>query len=202
MLGLESERSGEVWSASRSRPTARYGWRGVPRSAGIRSRLDANRRKRGCLRRRRQRRSGPCLRRADGRPAVAEPVRKRNRHVRGSDRRRRPVDLRLLERYGREQRRHDQCIRTGPPDTTPPTVAVTAPAGGTTVSGTVTVTAAANDNLAVAGVQFKLDGNPLGAEDTSRRTPSPGTPRLRARAATRSARSDATRRATPPARPT
>ena len=53
-------------------------------------------------------------------------------------------------------------------DTTPPMVAVTAPAGGATVSGTtVNVTASASDNDAVVGVQFLVDGLPLGAEDTS-----------------------------------
>ena len=51
-------------------------------------------------------------------------------------------------------------------DTTPPTVSVTAPASGN-VSGTINVTANATDNDAVAGVQFKLDGANLGAEDTS-----------------------------------
>ena len=38
---------------------------------------------------------------------------------------------------------------------------------GATVSGSVTVTANASDNGSVAGVQFKLDGANLGAEDTS-----------------------------------
>ncbi len=52
-------------------------------------------------------------------------------------------------------------------DTTPPTVSITAPAGGATVSGTVTVGATAADNVGVAGVQFKLDGANLGTEDTS-----------------------------------
>jgi hypothetical protein len=51
-------------------------------------------------------------------------------------------------------------------DTTAPTVAVTAPAAGSTVSGTVTVSATASDNVAVVGVQFLLDGALLGAEDT------------------------------------
>jgi hypothetical protein len=55
-----------------------------------------------------------------------------------------------------------------PPDTTPPTVSITAPANGATVSGTVTVTASAADNVGVVGVQFQLDGTTnLGAEDTS-----------------------------------
>ncbi len=52
-------------------------------------------------------------------------------------------------------------------DVTPPTVSISAPTGGATVSGTVSVTATAADNVAVAGVQFRLDGANLGAEDTS-----------------------------------
>ncbi|NUT54739.1 MAG: hypothetical protein HOQ03_01980, partial [Thermoleophilia bacterium] len=52
-------------------------------------------------------------------------------------------------------------------DTTPPTVAISAPAAGATVSSSVTVTANASDNGSVAGVQFRLDGAALGAEDTS-----------------------------------
>ena len=51
-------------------------------------------------------------------------------------------------------------------DTTPPTVAITEPPSGT-VSGTFAVSANANDNVGVAGVQFLLDNNPLVAEDTS-----------------------------------
>jgi chitodextrinase len=54
-----------------------------------------------------------------------------------------------------------------PPDTTPPTVSMTAPAAGSTVSGTVTVGASASDDIGVVGVQFLLDGVNLGAEDTS-----------------------------------
>src|SRR5213593_4369745 len=51
-------------------------------------------------------------------------------------------------------------------DTTPPTVAVTAPVAGATVAGTVSVSGGATDNVGVAGVQFKLDGVSLGAEMT------------------------------------
>src|SRR5438874_7724286 len=40
-----------------------------------------------------------------------------------------------------------------PPDTTPPTVSITAPANGAPVSGTTSVTANASDNEGVAGVQ-------------------------------------------------
>jgi len=55
----------------------------------------------------------------------------------------------------------------GPSDSTPPTVSMTGPADGATVSNTITVSATASDNLGVAGVQFLLDGAPLGAEDPS-----------------------------------
>jgi chitodextrinase len=51
------------------------------------------------------------------------------------------------------------------PDATKPTVGVTAPSSGATVSGTVAVTADAVDNVGVVGVQFKLDGANLGTED-------------------------------------
>ncbi len=54
-----------------------------------------------------------------------------------------------------------------PSDTTPPTVALTAPSPGSAVTGTVTVSANASDNVGVAGVQFTLDGAALGAEGTS-----------------------------------
>jgi hypothetical protein len=52
-------------------------------------------------------------------------------------------------------------------DATPPTVSITAPTNGATVSNTVTVSANASDNVGVAGVQFFLDGANLGAEDTA-----------------------------------
>jgi hypothetical protein len=52
-------------------------------------------------------------------------------------------------------------------DTTPPSVTLTAPAPGATVTGMTTLTATASDASGIAGVQFLLDGSPLGAEDTS-----------------------------------
>ncbi len=53
-------------------------------------------------------------------------------------------------------------------DTTPPSVSLTAPANNATVSGTaVTASASASDNVGVTGVQFYLDDNPMGAEDTA-----------------------------------
>ncbi len=54
-----------------------------------------------------------------------------------------------------------------PEDTTDPTVSLTAPSDGATVSGTVSVSADASDDVGVAGVQFKLDGSDLGSEDTT-----------------------------------
>ena len=52
-------------------------------------------------------------------------------------------------------------------DTMPPSVAITAPANSATVSGTTVITATASDNVAVAGVQFKIDGVDIGTEDTA-----------------------------------
>jgi YVTN family beta-propeller protein len=60
-----------------------------------------------------------------------------------------------------------QTITVGGSDSAPPTVAITNPAIGNTVSGSaVAVSANASDNVGVTGVQFKLDGINLGAEDT------------------------------------
>jgi hypothetical protein len=52
-------------------------------------------------------------------------------------------------------------------DTIPPSVVITAPTAGDTVSGTIPVSATASDNIAVVGIQFKLDGTNLGAEVTT-----------------------------------
>lgn len=53
-------------------------------------------------------------------------------------------------------------------DTQAPSTSITAPNAGATVSGSaVAVTANAVDNVGVTGVQFLLDGQPLGASDTS-----------------------------------
>ncbi|MGH9857884.1 MAG: Ig-like domain-containing protein, partial [Acidobacteriota bacterium] len=53
------------------------------------------------------------------------------------------------------------------PVPTPPTVQLSAPAAGATLSGTQTVSANAQDAAGVASVQFKLDGANLGAPDTT-----------------------------------
>jgi len=52
-----------------------------------------------------------------------------------------------------------------PIDTVLPTVSVTAPTAGSTVSGTQTLSANASDNVGVAGVQFLVDGTAVGSED-------------------------------------
>ncbi|MGH7770247.1 MAG: Ig-like domain-containing protein, partial [Candidatus Binatia bacterium] len=53
-------------------------------------------------------------------------------------------------------------------DVTPPTVSITSPVAGRTVQGPFKVTASASDNVGVVGVQFKIDGQNLGTEDTVR----------------------------------
>jgi len=56
----------------------------------------------------------------------------------------------------------------GTPDSVPPTLSVTAPQNGATVSGTVAVSSGtASDNVGVQGVQFELDGALLGVEDVT-----------------------------------
>lgn len=53
------------------------------------------------------------------------------------------------------------------PDVTAPTVAITSPVGGASVSGSLGVAATAADNVGVVGVQFQVDGANLGAEDAA-----------------------------------
>ena len=72
---------------------------------------------------------------------------------------------------------HDAANNVSPPsapasattfgDTTPPTVSISSPAGSAAVSGFITITAAAGDNVGVAGVTFRVDGTVIGAEDTA-----------------------------------
>jgi hypothetical protein len=53
-------------------------------------------------------------------------------------------------------------------DTTGPTVSLTAPTTGSTVSGSsVALSANASDNVGVSGVQFKVDGSNVGSQDTT-----------------------------------
>ena len=57
-------------------------------------------------------------------------------------------------------------VSNTPPDTSAPTVAITAPAAGATVSGTTPVTVGATDNVAVTKVELYVDGV-LYATDTA-----------------------------------
>ena len=61
----------------------------------------------------------------------------------------------------------NEAAGTATADVTPPTVSLTSPANGATVTGSITVSANASDDVGVAGVQFFLNGTALGAEDTS-----------------------------------
>ena len=72
--------------------------------------------------------------------------------------------------------RQTVSVTVNNPDTTKPTVSLTGPAAGATVSGTVTLTATASDNVGVTKVQF-MDGTQLLAPRTpARPTACRGTP--------------------------
>jgi hypothetical protein len=58
----------------------------------------------------------------------------------------------------------DTIVVEAAPDTAPPSVAITSPPDSATVAGTVTISASAQDDVAVAGVQFQIDGANAGAE--------------------------------------
>src|SRR5262249_53537749 len=60
-----------------------------------------------------------------------------------------------------------QATGISSPDPIPPTVGVTSPTSGATVSGTVAVAASATDNVAIASVQFLLDGANFGSPLTA-----------------------------------
>jgi hypothetical protein len=49
-------------------------------------------------------------------------------------------------------------------DITPPTTSITSPVDGVTVSNTITISASASDNVAVAKVEFLIDGTLLGTD--------------------------------------
>jgi galactose oxidase-like protein/concanavalin A-like lectin/glucanase superfamily protein/Big-like domain-containing protein len=69
--------------------------------------------------------------------------------------------------YGNVGPKSNEATTSVVADTTPPTVSLTAPAPGTTVVGVVTMSATADDDVGIAGVQFLLDGQSFGAEDTT-----------------------------------
>jgi hypothetical protein len=49
----------------------------------------------------------------------------------------------------------------------PPTIEITSPAADSTLGKSATLTAAADDNVGVVGVQFLVDGQRIGGEITS-----------------------------------
>jgi chitodextrinase len=75
--------------------------------------------------------------------------------------------VRAIDIYGNSADSVVVQVTTLTPDTTPPAVSLTAPATGTTISGTVTLAANASDNVGVVGVQFLVDGVAIGSEDTT-----------------------------------
>lgn len=56
---------------------------------------------------------------------------------------------------------------TAPPDAARPSVALNAPAGGSTVSGVTTISASAADDVAVTRVEFYLDGVLAGSDSSA-----------------------------------
>ncbi|MGB9334334.1 MAG: immunoglobulin domain-containing protein [Candidatus Acidiferrales bacterium] len=52
-------------------------------------------------------------------------------------------------------------------DTTPPSASITSPISGSTVGGTISITATASDNIGVASVQLQVDGANSGSADTT-----------------------------------
>lgn len=59
-----------------------------------------------------------------------------------------------------------EYVGGGIPDTTPPSGSIIFPTNGSTVSGNITISCSASDNVGVANVQFYLDGIPLGGPVT------------------------------------
>lgn len=58
-------------------------------------------------------------------------------------------------------------VVTATSDAVAPTVALSAPASGASLTGATTLSATASDNVAVSSVQFKVDGTNIGAADTT-----------------------------------
>jgi subtilisin family serine protease len=70
---------------------------------------------------------------------------------------------------GSPNRLLDSLFGAAPPpgDTTPPTTSITSPANGATVSGSVTVSANASDNVGVSRVELYADGSLVGSDTSS-----------------------------------
>ncbi len=73
----------------------------------------------------------------------------------------------FASREGTSTQRPQLVVTTSPPpDTTPPTVSITAPTDGSTVSDQLSLAATATDATSVSSVSFAVDGAPL-STDTS-----------------------------------
>jgi chitodextrinase len=77
------------------------------------------------------------------------------------------LGVEALDGSGNHSQRSTLTASTVDCDVTAPTVQITSPANGSTLNGIVVVNATANDDIGVTGVQFKVDGNNVGSEDTS-----------------------------------
>lgn len=77
--------------------------------------------------------------------------------------------LRLTASDGSLSAAHDVqiTVNAAAGDTTPPTVSMTSPNDGATVSGSVTISATASDNVGVAGVTFLVDGVIVGTDNSA-----------------------------------
>jgi chitodextrinase len=78
-----------------------------------------------------------------------------------------PGALDEVKIYNRALSQTEVSALANPVTNQPPTVTMTSPANGATVSGSVTVSANATDDVGVAGVQFLFDGGNFGPEDTT-----------------------------------
>src|SRR5207249_8664651 len=52
-------------------------------------------------------------------------------------------------------------------DVTPPVVSLTSPNSGSTIAGSITLSATSTDDVGVVGVQFLLDGAAIGAQQAT-----------------------------------
>ncbi|HYV14817.1 MAG TPA: Ig-like domain-containing protein [Conexibacter sp.] len=77
------------------------------------------------------------------------------------------VAVRASDAAGNKTTTAARTVTVKPPDTTAPTVALSAPSNGATVSGATTISATASDNVAVTKVEFLANGVVVGTDTTS-----------------------------------
>lgn len=69
--------------------------------------------------------------------------------------------------WGNNSAEDTNTVTVSNPDSTPPTVTLTGPGNGATVSGTITITATAADNVSVSKVRFWVNSTYLGFDATA-----------------------------------